>query len=560
VAPTALVLSGGGSHGAFQVGAVRYLYTEKQVRPEIICASSVGSINGVKLAEADQNTPNDHMQKLNELLGLWRSMKTRADMTTPTDFMEQHPALRDLTVSVLAGTDLKQYLLEGVPTNGDEVWQLAQRVLMAGAGYNTVRTALEVSNAVARALNAVNIVSSLPADFAAFLETKQQSILTLDPMSKMLNDNVVPAKVAASGVRLRLAVVSLEATVVRYVTEDGRLLERDNKTEVTPLKPPGGVPSACQSLADAHEAAFVEWQAASVENASAVTVAERIKADQRLADASDKLGAARDALDLCVASNPPPPPRVPLLQGVLASSSIPVAFPPVDLFGEMYVDGGVRELLPVHAAADLGADDIYAISCSALMPAHQEGSYANRGAFDIAAQSGALIYDELAQDEVTVEMEWIRTLTMAPPPPKPRPDGAFLAGATRVQQAVTGAVRSTGLGRAHPRVVSIAPATNFYSIIDIDPAFVEANMAYGWMRAYEAVENVPQTDATADDLVTALVRHAVLTKALTGFPFQVPGAVTQSDVDTSQAAIRAMRDARTAKLGPASVPPEAAGW
>jgi hypothetical protein len=47
---TAIVLSGGGAHGDFEVGALRYLYN-RGLYAQIICGSSVGAINGVKLAE-----------------------------------------------------------------------------------------------------------------------------------------------------------------------------------------------------------------------------------------------------------------------------------------------------------------------------------------------------------------------------------------------------------------------------------------------------------------------------------------------------------------------------
>ena len=47
----ALVLSGGGSRGAFEVGATIFLYDHFAIRPDIICATSVGAINSAKVAE-----------------------------------------------------------------------------------------------------------------------------------------------------------------------------------------------------------------------------------------------------------------------------------------------------------------------------------------------------------------------------------------------------------------------------------------------------------------------------------------------------------------------------
>jgi predicted acylesterase/phospholipase RssA len=48
----AIALSGGGTKGDFEVGAVRYLY-DNGVHPKILCGTSVGSINALKLAEGE---------------------------------------------------------------------------------------------------------------------------------------------------------------------------------------------------------------------------------------------------------------------------------------------------------------------------------------------------------------------------------------------------------------------------------------------------------------------------------------------------------------------------
>ncbi len=44
----ALILSGGGARGAFQVGVLKYLY-EKGWRPDMICGASVGAVNAVAI-------------------------------------------------------------------------------------------------------------------------------------------------------------------------------------------------------------------------------------------------------------------------------------------------------------------------------------------------------------------------------------------------------------------------------------------------------------------------------------------------------------------------------
>src|SRR5580704_2539069 len=53
----AIVLSGGFAIGSFEVGAVQYLYNTG-FRPNIICGTSVGAINGAKLTEGEGTDPN----------------------------------------------------------------------------------------------------------------------------------------------------------------------------------------------------------------------------------------------------------------------------------------------------------------------------------------------------------------------------------------------------------------------------------------------------------------------------------------------------------------------
>ena len=52
---------------------------------------------------------------------------------------------------------------------------------------------------------------------------------------------------------------------------------------------------------------------------------------------------------------------VDVLEGVLASASVPMIFPPRPLADDVYVDGGVVDNVPVHAAARLGATRIFAV-------------------------------------------------------------------------------------------------------------------------------------------------------------------------------------------------------
>ncbi len=53
--------------------------------------------------------------------------------------------------------------------------------------------------------------------------------------------------------------------------------------------------------------------------------------------------------------------RGPLADAVLASSAVPGLFPPVEIGGRHYLDGGVVNSIPISRAIELGADEIYVL-------------------------------------------------------------------------------------------------------------------------------------------------------------------------------------------------------
>lgn len=68
----ALVLSGGGEKGAYQVGALRYL-VEKGLDPDIITGVSVGAMNGGFLSQFPRGRFDEAVEKLAEL---WEDIST----------------------------------------------------------------------------------------------------------------------------------------------------------------------------------------------------------------------------------------------------------------------------------------------------------------------------------------------------------------------------------------------------------------------------------------------------------------------------------------------------
>ncbi|MGZ4675666.1 MAG: patatin-like phospholipase family protein [Acidimicrobiia bacterium] len=139
-------------------------------------------------------------------------------------------------------------------------------------------------------------------------------------------------------------------------------------------------------------------------------------------------------------------PNVRVQDAVLASASIPVMYPPTEMGGEYYVDGGVREILPLALAFNqLGAGHIFAVVAS--KPGVDEWEdRGDRGLFEIARRVTA----DIGPDE---------TLRKEIDPPR-------------------------GWGR---RVTVIVPELDVHDPLTIDPELIAASIDYGYMRAADVL-------------------------------------------------------------------------
>ena len=186
-----IVLGGGGARGDFTVGAARYLY-DHGVLPGIICGTSVGSINAAKLAEGGT-------EALDGLEAIWLSLQINEDMYVQADWLAQQPqGLVDALFSGdLSGLGESLGLLSFIP--GADLPQLEA-----------------IGNFITAFLN-------------------NSSLYDLAPIASLLDDPSTfnPALVAASGIKLRLAMTSLEDGTVHYVNELGQ--DADNTYNSTSL-------------------------------------------------------------------------------------------------------------------------------------------------------------------------------------------------------------------------------------------------------------------------------------------------------------------------------------
>jgi predicted acylesterase/phospholipase RssA len=312
-----LALSGGGARGSFQAGALEYLYKVRKYRPDVIASTSVGSINGIALAQAAN--AKDQLARLDVLLGIWRGL------SRPTQFYM-----------------LRQWAADLLGTDGIDLGALS----------------IDMGHALEQILfhNLIGNALSSP------------SLAQLDPLELTMRPLVDPKKLS-KGTPLRMVTVSLESGRIRYVTERGFLLEDDNRTPVASALPdnPSIKPERDAFLA---ELANLRATQAQIDAVSAqgnsrqkwLTLARlRIELDraQWRAEAAFDALAARNASLAKPVQAPVDP-----VTGALASSGLPGIFGPYKLGEEHYVDGGVRENVPVRPAIQMGATEVLAIACS----------------------------------------------------------------------------------------------------------------------------------------------------------------------------------------------------
>ncbi|MFD0590264.1 patatin-like phospholipase family protein [Paenibacillus sp. GCM10027627] len=507
---TGLVLSGGGARGDFQVGAVRYLY-ERNIKPTVIAGTSVGAINAIKLAEGEGDG-NDPTRGLKGLTGIWRELQTSADMWKEEDW------LVNVQNSEIVKF-LKQSALKQIGTVGVEVAKLG----LGPIGWAWV--AYDIAQVV-------DDIEELKRELGKVVNAQSRSIYNLGPIQAKLND---PAKldlnkVRQSNIKLRLGVVALESGQLRYMTEAGKLLERGSAsfTQSSPSLAP-----QCSSIAATIKNLELFRNNLQEELRHAAT-GDKAALVAQIRDLNKQISHQKGLLTSCNISYPPQttPLTVSMVQGTLASASIPLAFPPVKLGGENYVDGGVREIVPIQAAIEAGATEIFAVlaSDSKMDPArsalggHLLPSF-DQGVANVGDVVNRATSDIMSNETVLNEVE-----------------------------------PHNGWG-ANVKVTIIQPDNDIHDIMTIDPGLIDIRMAHGYMRAddtYQAKQSNPAgyrelAEQYSRDRNTILIyetRHAIwkLEYAANGYQLNYDSSGRPiHPAPRIEASLQAMREVRALK-------------
>ena len=348
--PIAFALSGGGSQGSFEAGALRFLYDDLKIKPSIICGSSVGSIIAAKLAEGDDEESG--RRAIDEIEDIWRGLKSNDDMW------------------------LSEPWLDKLRSQANWAAELRERAGEHGTAGSQARVVLRMLTEVVR--HPPETDGTLDALRQAL---KARSLLSNAPVRHLVETHIDGARIAASGIVLRIGAVGLESGDLRYVTEHGDLVDRD------------GLPLD-------HE-------------------------------------------------------KVPITEAVIASASIPLVFPPTRLGEEHYVDGGVREILPLELAFNrLGAGHIFAVVAS-TPGVERVPDMADKGLLDLARRVTAdIVPDETLRKEISPPRGWGRKVTV------------------------------------------VAPQIDVHDALTVDAALIAASIDYGYMRAADVLLGLgPEAEA-----------------------------------------------------------------
>ena len=133
---------------------------------------------------------------------------------------------------------------------------------------------------------------------------------------------------------------------------------------------------------------------------------------------------------------------VALVEGALASASVPLVFPPRHLADDDYVDGGVLQIIPVRAAVQLGATRIIAVVAMPLEIAREERNFAESQAAQVGIRAMGMIGMAERQRENL---------------------------ATALPEGVT--------------LTTIDPIVDVVGLFEVQPGLLRINKDYGWLRA-----------------------------------------------------------------------------
>jgi NTE family protein len=339
---TAFVLAGGGTKGSFEVGALQYLIATEGILPDIITATSAGAIGAVVLAQARTLPEFAHrvQQMEDDILAMTRTRYV---------FGEQ-PWLRALRGTSL-GAEIMQSLTEGT-----------RPPLPSGAGF-------EQGNGRSRDHDAGRDHGrSRDANEAERAPLTNRAQRRAERRSHRRARRRIVRLVGGAALRLPRARRRLQTSgsAVMNLQPLAEAMRRGGPTGIHPVDTalidrPGLQLRLAVTALRAGVLRYVTESGIIVEEDAMTPVA----------------GVAAGPVDV--------------LEGALASASVPMVFPPRPLADDDYVDGGVLQNVPVRAALQLGASRIFAVLAIPLYTSREEHNFSTDQAANIGLRALGVI-------------------------------------------------------------------------------------------------------------------------------------------------------------------------
>lgn len=240
-------ISGGGSRASFQIGALQYLYRhDEQFTPTVFVGASAGAILASGLAQyADRDAQSQWVDQLGKL---WFSMRSSDAMFTPRLWFQklrdegpawmeivqppQSPPKPKKAPSRLALPNLFNRREQDSPATPASPETPADPIEMALTPDGEIHPqwSLEHLSAIASHIGQIPRIGNDMSAIWSGLEQTQSMYRPGPVLQDLLEPQFFqPARVTSSGMRLRVAMVALESGELRYMTEEGKLVDRNNQ-------------------------------------------------------------------------------------------------------------------------------------------------------------------------------------------------------------------------------------------------------------------------------------------------------------------------------------------
>lgn len=237
---TGLVLSGGGARASFQLGALRYLYRETDIDPTVFVGTSAGAILASMLAQFP--TRDEQADGVDILEQLWRELTAQSDMfiertwfsklrSHGTELLtaltaEPKPStIRSVTISLPWLSRKEPDAPELPPAPAADPLAAALAPESPGKDEWTPGLLVQLFNNLGR-------LSRVGGDLPQIWQGADRTRSAYRPgplLARLLEPDVFsPARVGSSGMKLRIAMVGLVRGELRFMREDGVLVDRDD--------------------------------------------------------------------------------------------------------------------------------------------------------------------------------------------------------------------------------------------------------------------------------------------------------------------------------------------